>query len=106
MEPEFGVGVEFDGLHVDRYIDEGRSGSVWMVHEIAAPENVWAVKIHLGAYVKVRKSRFRREMKFVKRDYIRDNAFRITAEYMKKAKGSGRRQREASEANPAPHPAK
>ena len=72
MEPEFGVGVEFDGLHVDKYIDEGRSGSVWMVHEIAAPENVWAVKIHLGAYVKVRKSRFRREMKFVKRDYIRE----------------------------------
>ena len=73
MEPQFGVGVEFDGLHVDRYIDEGRSGSVWMVHEIAAPENVWAVKIHLGAYVNVRKSRFRREVKFVRRDYIREH---------------------------------
>ena len=73
MEPQFGVGVEFDGLHVDRYIDEGRSGSVWKVHEIAAPENVWAVKIHLGAYVNVRKSRFRREVKFVRRDYIREH---------------------------------
>lgn len=73
MEPEFGVGIEFDGLHVDKYIDEGRSGSVWMVHEIAAPKNVWAVKIHLGAYVNVRKSRFRREVKFVRRDYIREH---------------------------------
>ena len=72
MEPEFGVGIEFDGLHVDKYIDEGRSGSVWKVHEIAAPENVWALKIHLGSYVNTRKSRFRREVKFVKRDYIRE----------------------------------